>query len=241
MKTDREGPIIESTGEKLASRLSEAGMSKRQLAQEAGVSYRTVCRIVAGDKVGYLDTWMKFAGVLGCDVSEIVSPERGSAMDDFGPDLTDEFADYMRGWSKRYLQRVRSSIHTVAQLESEMAELDEMMDGIRGVDYSREKVSAPANDDGMVNAISRMESLKAEYRDELDAHLQVKADAHAALRNVRQPWRSVLTYRYLHGMPWADVAASVGYSEVHCKGELHSNGLLELYAFIPHDELPDAM
>ena len=166
---------------------------------------------------------------------------------DLEPILTDEFADYMRGWSKRYLQRVRSTIHTIAQLESEIAELDGMMDGLKGIDYSRDKVSATANDDAMVNAISRMDSLRAEYRDELTAHLQVKADAHAALRNVRQPWRAVLTYRYLEGMPWADVTESINelpgvhYAEVYVRKELHDNGLLELYAHIPHDELPDAI
>lgn len=165
---------------------------------------------------------------------------------DLEPILTDEFADYMRGWSKRYLQRVRSTIHTIAQLEGEIAELDEMMDGVKGVDYARDKVSAPATDDAMVNAIARMESLRAEYRDELDAHLQVKADAHAALKNVRQPWRSVLTYRYLHGLAWADVTARLAeqgesYAEVYVRKEMHDNGLLELYPHIPHDELPDAI
>lgn len=155
--------------------------------------------------------------------------------------LTDEFAEYMRMVSKRYLQRVRSTIHTVAMLESELAELDGMMDGLKAVDYSRDRVSAPATDDGMVNAIARMESLRAEYRDELDGHLQVKAGAHAALAHVRQPWRAVLTYRYLQGLAWADVAERAGYSEAYCKGELHDNGLLELYPYVPHDELPEAM
>ena len=162
-------------------------------------------------------------------------------MHDLEPMLTDEFADYMRERSKRYLQRVRSSIHTIAQLESEIAELGEMMDGLRAADPSRDRVSVPANDDAMVNAIARMESLRAEYRDELESHLQVKAAAHSALRNVRQPWRAVLTYRYLEGLAWADVAKSTGYSEAYCKGEVHANGLLELYAHIPHDELPAAM
>lgn len=165
---------------------------------------------------------------------------------DLEPILTDEFADYMRSRSKRYLQRVRATIHTIAMIRSEIAELESMMDGVKAVDYSRDKVSAPATDDGMVNAIARMESLKAEYADELDAHLQVKADAHAALKNVRQPWRAVLTYRYLEGLPWADVTAKLkadgqAYAEDYVRKELHDNGLLELYAHIPHDELPDAI
>lgn len=166
---------------------------------------------------------------------------------DLEPMLTDEFADYMRERSKRFLQRVRSSIHTIAQIESEIAELGEMMDGLRSADPTRERVSAPANDDAMVNAIARMESLRAEYRDELESHLQVKAAAHSALRNVRQPWRAVLTYRYLEGLAWADVAIALRkehglrYSGDYVRKELHDNGLLELYPYVPHGELPDAM
>lgn len=162
--------------------------------------------------------------------------------------LTDEFAAYMRMRAKRYLQRVRSTIHTIAQLESEIAELESMMDGVKAVDYSRDKVSAPANDDGMVNAIARMDSLRAEYRSELDEHLQVKADAHRALKSVRQPWRAVLTYRYLHGMAWADVTAALrgdgqAYAEDYVRKEMHDNGLLEFYVeyMREHDEFPDAM
>lgn len=160
---------------------------------------------------------------------------------DLEPTLTNEFAEYMRECSKRYLQRVRLSIHTIVQLESEIAEFAGMMDGLKAADPSRDRVNMPANDDAMVNVIARMESLQAEYREELDMHLQVKAAAHTALQNVRQPWRAVLTYRYLEGLAWADVAKSAGYSEAYCKGEVHANGLLELYAHIPHDEFPEAL
>lgn len=162
-------------------------------------------------------------------------------MEDMEPLLTDEYAEHMRRWSKLYLQRVSSSVHTIAQIESEIAELDAMMDGVRALDPTRERVNAPANDDAMVNAISRKEALRAKYDEELESHLQVKAAAHAALANVRQPWRKVLTYRYLLGLSWKEVAEKAGFSKDHCKSDLHENGLLELYPFIPHDELPEAM
>lgn len=65
------------TGERLAEKLAEAGMSKRQLARDSHVSYRTVCRIVEGDRLGNLDTWMRFAEALGCDVSELTGERDG--------------------------------------------------------------------------------------------------------------------------------------------------------------------
>ena len=60
-----------STGEKLERKLAEKGMGKHELARESQVSYRTICRIVSGDRVGNLDTWMRIADAIGCDLSEI--------------------------------------------------------------------------------------------------------------------------------------------------------------------------
>lgn len=163
--------------------------------------------------------------------------------------LTDEYADYMRMWSKRYLQRVRATVHTVAMIRSEIAELESSMDGIGAVRYDRESVSAHPDDEGLLRRIERMDSLRAELRSELDANLQAQADAHAALSHVRQPWRAVLTYRYLQGMTWASVTAKLqaehgmAYSEDHVRKDMHDNGLLELYPHVPHeyDEFPEAI
>lgn len=69
--THAEDPTA-TTGQKLESKLAERRMGKRQLARESGVSYRTVCRIVKGDRIGALDTWVKVARALGCDVSELI-------------------------------------------------------------------------------------------------------------------------------------------------------------------------
>ena len=66
-----EGGRTATTGDMLAEKMEECGMSKRRLAREAQVSYRTVCRIMAGDRLGNLDTWMRFADALGCDLSEL--------------------------------------------------------------------------------------------------------------------------------------------------------------------------
>ena len=77
--TDNEAsePQTTTTGHRLAEKLAELGMSKRQLAFKSQVSYRTVCRIVAGDRLGNLDTWLRFAEALECDVSELIGDANG--------------------------------------------------------------------------------------------------------------------------------------------------------------------
>ena len=158
-------------------------------------------------------------------------------------DPTEDYIAYMRMWSRRYMQRVRASVHTVAMLRSELEELADMAEGVRGIDYSADRVSASASDDGMVNAVARMDALRAEMSEELSACIQAVASAHSALANVRQPQRAVLTCRYIEGRPWADVADAVGYSVDYCKAELHDQGLVDLFPYIPHeyDELPEAL
>ena len=157
--------------------------------------------------------------------------------------LTEEYMSYMRMWSKRYLQHVRGCVHTVAMIRSEIAELERSLDGVGAVAYDREHVSGTADDEGLLKLVERRESLLSELRDELGRNLQAQADAHCALANVRQPWRAVLTYRYMQGMAWADVAENVGYSEVYGRTEMHDNGLIELFPFVPHeyDEFPEAI
>ena len=62
----------QTTGGRLADAMAGRGFSKRRLARESGVSYRTVCRVTSGDRVGSLDTWMRFADALGMEVSELI-------------------------------------------------------------------------------------------------------------------------------------------------------------------------
>ena len=61
-----------TTGETLAWKLTEYGVSRRGLARKSNVSYRTVCRIISGDRLGNLDTWMRFAEAVGCSVSDLI-------------------------------------------------------------------------------------------------------------------------------------------------------------------------
>ena len=163
-------------------------------------------------------------------------------------EMRDEFFDYQRMWSKRYLQRVRSCVHTIAMIRSEIAEIDINKDGLKAVRYDVDNVGGTPDDDAMARRVERMDSLKAEFQEELDRNLQAQADAHRALSKVRQPWRSLLTYRYLQGMTWADVTAALkasgnSYAEEYVRKEMHDNALIELFPFIPHefDEFPEAI
>lgn len=154
--------------------------------------------------------------------------------------MDDEFREFARRRSRAFLVRVKSTYYTVATIRAEIAELDATYDGVRAIDYSRDSVSTSPSPDGIPRLVERKQSLKEEYERELDANLQMQADAHRALRHVAEPARSVLTLHYLHGKTWTDVGEALNYSPDYCRGDLTEAGLLELYPHIPHEQLPVA-
>ena len=57
---------------KLLAVMDELGIGKNELARRSGVSKQTVYRICAGDRLGNLDTWLRFAEALGKSLNDIV-------------------------------------------------------------------------------------------------------------------------------------------------------------------------
>jgi hypothetical protein len=162
--------------------------------------------------------------------------------------LADEaYIDYMKTWSKRYLGRVRATIHTVAMVRSEIDELDSLMDGVRSL--GMERTGQPSDDDALPRKLDRMDSLRAEFAEELDRNMAAQSDAHRRLSHVRQPLRALLTYRYLEGLTWSGVVEKfksghgLPYSEDHIRKDMHDAALIELFPYVPHeyDELPEAI
>lgn len=154
--------------------------------------------------------------------------------------MTDEFREYARRRARAFLIHVKSTYLTVATIRSELAEIDAAFDGLKGIDYSREAVSMTPDGDGVARLVERKESLKAEYEAELMANLQLQADAHRALANVAEPGRSALTLHYLEGKTWTDVGEALGYSADHVKGYVADRALVELFAHIPRETMPEA-
>ena len=66
-----EGKAV-TTGEKLAAYMKEHGFSQRWLSRETGIYMNTITRILRGDKLGNIHTWMAFADAMGCTLDDIL-------------------------------------------------------------------------------------------------------------------------------------------------------------------------
>lgn len=52
--------------------MARHGFSKRRLSKETGIYMNTITRILRGDKLGNIHTWMAFADAMGCTLDEIL-------------------------------------------------------------------------------------------------------------------------------------------------------------------------
>ena len=74
---DKSNSIIgrSSTGAKLEMAMRDSGTSKHQLCRVTGISYTTVTRLMSGDRIGTLDTWLKIADAMGMSLQELLDYE----------------------------------------------------------------------------------------------------------------------------------------------------------------------
>jgi len=150
---------------------------------------------------------------------------------------SDEFAKFKREQARAYLERVARCVQTCDMLRSEIDELSDM--DVRALDYSAQGAKRSADPDRIARIVARRDELREAYADELESELQAKADAHRVLARVEQPARAALTYRYVQGMEWRDVAKRMQYT---CDGlmKLHRRALEALYDAM-RVELPAAI
>lgn len=149
-----------------------------------------------------------------------------------GP-MDQEYRSYTAAKSKAYLSHIRSLIHTVRQLQSELEELEGLASGLSGIDYTRPLVRTSPSQDRLERVVIRLESVRDEYAAELAGYLEEQNEAHACIRLAGQPYAALLTERYLHGRTWADTADAIHYQETYARTELHEEALARLYPHLP--------
>lgn len=147
--------------------------------------------------------------------------------------MDEEYRRYIMEQSKMYLQYIRSLIHSVKQLKGEIEEVEALASGVTGIDYSQVRVSSSPSGDRMERLVMRLDALRDEYAAELDGYLAEQREAHACIGRLEQPYAMLLTLRYVQGLPWADVAEAIGYTDAYARTNLHEAALCDLYPHLP--------
>ena len=149
--------------------------------------------------------------------------------------MTAEWEAYRYAQARAWLEHVRALGERVESTKALIDSEYELMDGIRGIDYSAINVGGSASDDAMANAISKMQAHIAEYAallSEYEDERHRARDRLAELSDFQE--RRALTLRYLLGWPWEAICVDMHYTHDGMM-KLRRRAIVSSYDVMPLD------
>ena len=149
--------------------------------------------------------------------------------------MTAEWEAYRYAQARAWLEHIRALGERVESTKALIDSEYELMDGIRGIDYSALKVGGSASDDAMMNAISKMQNHIAEYAALLAEYEDERHTAQGCLSNMAEfQERRALTLRYLLGWPWELICVDMHYTHDGMM-KLRRRAIVNAYDVMPLD------
>lgn len=108
----------------------------------------------------------------------------------------------------RWLRKYRGLKAKESQLSETIRIKQSEMDGLKGIDYSRDNVQAAPSDDALMLMVARLDEIRASLDSvRLDA-LRREAEMEAAIDALPEPmWCAVLRGHYINGERWESLCA----------------------------------
>lgn len=129
--------------------------------------------------------------------------------------------------NKQYLEGIRQYRVRIRQAKSQRAELRLNLDGINGIDYTRDKIQTSPR-----NATEEAGWKLAAELDRLNQEIRILSlavnERLTAIRELPPPYSDVLMLRYSEYKKWDEIAQITGYSLNYVMGELHGRGLQKI-------------
>ena len=148
--------------------------------------------------------------------------------------MTKEHDDYLADQSRRYLEHVRRLVARKDVWALTIEQDEALLDGLRGIDYTREKVDGGGYVDRVADILDRLEANRAQHMANMSELVDVVEDAQRRIGMLSPTHARLLMLRYVSDMPWRDVAERMLYNEDYCRKELHDAALLEMHAHLPN-------
>ena len=149
--------------------------------------------------------------------------------------MTREHEDYLADQSRRYLEHVRRLVARKDVWALTIEQDEALLDGLKGIDYTREKVDGGGYVDRVADILDRLEANRAQHRANMAELVDVVEDAQRRIGLLSPAHARLLMLRYVSDMPWRDVAERMLYSEDYCRKELQTAALVEMHAHLPND------
>ena len=138
--------------------------------------------------------------------------------------------------AKQYLRRIRYLDKTISSKLEMIETLHAQVTKTTSVLSETPKPQSPEEQDKLAATIAKIVDLKRYLRQELDEFITLKAEAIRLINSLEDSrHRLVLTYRYMNGYTWEQIAVCMHYTYqwVHC---LHGKALREFEKVMEHDK-----
>lgn len=147
--------------------------------------------------------------------------------------MTPEYRDLRIQCAERYLREIRDLAVRHRATDAYIRSLYEDAEGVAGIDYTRDLVSAPPGIDRLPNSVALLIEMKQQAEQDAADYFERKRDARARLDEMDGTYGRLLMLRYVTVLPWVRVAEALNYSEDWCK-HICPDALCEFYDYIPH-------
>lgn len=147
--------------------------------------------------------------------------------------MTPEMEEHMAEQSRAYLGHVRKLVGRKDAWELTIEHDGALLDGLRGIDYTRERVSGTPTPPEVVDLLERLERNMAQHQANMAELVDVVEDAKRRIMELDGTHARLLLLRYVEDMDWETVARRMFYSVDYCKKELHRAALVEMHGHLP--------
>lgn len=125
--------------------------------------------------------------------------------------------------------KLKDIIYLNDRIDSKLRQLNELrftMEGIKGIDYSRDKIqTAPTS--SVENTIIKIVDYEQAINQDIDKLIDMKDKARKEINKVKGQCGTVLEMRYLECMRWEEIAYRLHYS-IRRIYQLHGEGLAKI-------------
>ena len=127
--------------------------------------------------------------------------------------MDEELIRYRSEQAHAYLERIRRLGDDCAALQAEVDDARERASGLTGIDYTRDRVSAPKGDEAMVNAVESIREAVRDYVVKLAEYTDERKRASDAMMGMPDYTEArALRLRYLLNRDWEQVCVEMHYT-----------------------------
>lgn len=128
---------------------------------------------------------------------------------------------------KQFMHRIRTIRRRIKLLEEQIERDSVLASGVGAIRYDKERVQTSPVGDRMTDIVAKIIETTDKLKEDIHCLQLIEEETIGYLVQLKEEHERVLTYHYLDGMKWKDIAYKMGYDDTYIY-EIKDNALAEL-------------